>query len=108
MLNNVFYFGVVKRCQYGADMFDVAGSRLSENGVSRKILVNSFYQVRPNPYVSLYEAVVLCMCNLFSAVSSLDNSFAKSIKLSERENDKLCSVMKATSMASILATLSNT
>ena len=48
------------------------------------------------------------MSNLFSAVLSLDNSFANSIKLSERENDKLCSAMKAISMASILATLSNT
>ena len=56
----------------------------------------------------LYEATILCMCNLFSATSSLDNPFANLIKLSENKNDKLHSAMKVTSMASILATLSNT
>ena len=55
----------------------------------------------------LYEAAIVYMCNLFSTTSSLDNSFANLIKLSERKNDKLCSAMKVTSMASILATLSN-
>ena len=49
-----------------------------------------------------------CTCAIFSKQFHLWATLTNLIKILEIENDKLFSAMKATQMASILATLSNT
>ena len=86
-------------------LVEVESSMFRENGVSRKLLVNSFSQVRSNPCVSI--KLSSCTCEIFSKQFHLWATLTNLIKLLEIENDKLYSAMKAAQMASILATLSN-